>query len=110
MATPVPTAGPQHAIEIETRDGELGLRLRCNAPEGAVCRMRPPEENERESWSVDDDDLIPGDCWAVDWVDSVGIEDAVHVRGENRTLASVPVNVNYDEGVHVTTVDPEETP
>ena len=93
------TRDTYHHLVIDTRCGEPTLGLRCTAPADADCRLRPSDE--REVWSQDDDDLTSGhECWALEWVQCVGWEDAVSCDPE-ALFPLIPVCVYYDEGVHI---------
>ena len=78
------------------------LRLVCTATPGSPCRMRPADD--RESWSYDDPDLIDGECWAVEWVEGGGMETMASADGV--TWPTIPVTVEYDEGVVLAPVAP----
>ena len=82
--------------------GEVVLDLICTAAPGADCRKRPADPT-REEWSVDDPDLIDGECWAVEWVTEGGWET---VATDHAELGRIPVAVEYDEGVLVFPVAP----
>lgn len=95
-----------HSIQLVIEDGELHRRFVCTAPGDASCRRRPEDfEDGRESWTAEEATRAGFPCWAVDWVEAVGIEDALYMDGESGTvLASVPVSIAYDEGVEVTPI------
>ena len=84
---------------LDLRDGEL--RLVCTAIKGADCRKRPADD-DRESWCLDDPDLIDGDCWAVEWWDAVSGE---HCIADEPWL--IPVSVKYDDFLMVSPAAPE---
>jgi hypothetical protein len=86
-----------------TRGEVVVLNLICTAPPGADCRKRPAEP--RETWSLDDPDLIDGECWAVEWVDAVGWWDAVGT--DHTEIGRIPVAVEYGECVIVSPVEEE---
>lgn len=89
-----------HFIDSVIDGGELRHRFRCTAPEGAWCRRRPPGyDHDRESWTSDEATEPGHECWAVEWVQAAGVEDGV--IGDDCTLASVAVNVSYDEAVWI---------
>lgn len=104
---------PEHEIQVVAEYGELSLRLVCHAAKGAPCRMRPPEGDDRESWSADDEDLVDGDCWALDWIaadtfaDQVRASDALN--DATRIYATAPVAIGYDECVTVALATPQPT-
>jgi len=101
-----------HAIEIIAEDYELRLRFVCHATPGADCRRRPPEGDDRESWSPDDPGLVDGECWAVEWIREAGWDDSIiadGTRGKTEVWASLPVSVGYDEGVSVRPEMPHST-
>jgi len=101
-----------HEIQVLVEYGELSFNLVCNAPVGAPCRLRPPIDELRESWLDTDPDLVDGPCWAVEWIDAAGI-DALKPEAGLGVWASIPVKINYDEGVSVTPTDqaqPEPAP
>lgn len=99
----------EHAIEVVSEYGELSLKLVCHAVPGSPCRMRPPEGDDRESWSFDDPGLVPGECWAVEWQHDVGFVDGVRTTdtgtvADGVAWASIPVAIEYDECVMVSRV------
>jgi hypothetical protein len=94
-----------HKLEVVAEGGELRFELRCTATAGADCRMRPTDD--RESWSVGDPGLVPGECWAVDYIAAGTFEEFAQVNPEG-VIASLPVSVEYDEAVAITVV-PEHT-
>jgi len=87
-----------HKLEIVANGGELRLELRCTAVKGADCRQRPLDD--RESWNVGDPGLVDGDCWAVDYIAAGGFSDSVFMY-EDGVVASVAVNVDYEEAVNL---------
>lgn len=94
------TENHHHHVELKIEGGELHRGFTCSAPEDAPCRRRPPEPEERESWTAEEATVPGAQCWAVEWVEAVGIEDAL--RGyPDRVLASVPVSISYDDGVEI---------
>ena len=61
--------------------------------------------NGPESWSYNDPDLIDGEkCWAVEWVEGGGMETTASAEGV--TWPTIPVTVDYDEGVVLAPVAP----
>ena len=82
------------------------LCLVCTATPGSPCRKRPADD--RESWSYNDPDLIDGDCWAVEWVEAVGLEAMTSADGV--TWPTIPVTVEYDEGVVLAPAATESSP
>jgi hypothetical protein len=102
----------EHNIEVVAQDSELHLRFVCRAVSGAPCRRRPPAGDDRESWSADDPTLVDGSCWAVDWVEAVGLTDGIiagDTRGVTETWGSIPVDLSYDEAVVIAPVAPHTT-
>ena len=95
-----------HKLVVVADCGELRLELRCTAARGADCRQRPIDD--RESWNVGDPGLVDGDCWAVDYIAAGGFADSVFMH-EDGVVASVAVNVDYDEGVNLS-LALEDTP
>lgn len=89
-----------HHVNLIIDQGELHRSFTCTAPEDAPCRRRPPEPEERESWTAEGATVPGAQCWAVEWVEAVGIEDALSGYPD-RVLASVPVTISYDEGVEI---------
>lgn len=88
-----------HHIDLVIEDGEVRAKFRCTGTLDAPCRRRPPDWRERESWTHEEATESGFDCWAVDWVEWVGMEDGV--LGEDQVLASARVSVVYDEGVQI---------
>ena len=78
------------------------LRLICTATPGSPCRIRPADD--REHWHHDDPDLIDGECWAVEWVECVGMETMASADGV--TWPTIPVTVEYDEGPVIAPIAP----
>lgn len=102
------TSTNYHHVELKIDGGELHRGFVCTAPEDAVCRRRPEnyEQGIDESWTAEQATQPGWPCWAQEWVEAVGIEDAI--RGEDDlVLASVPVVVSYDEGVVIRPVNTE---
>ncbi|GAB2519643.1 hypothetical protein FB385_2669 [Paramicrobacterium agarici] len=87
-----------HYVELVIEGGELHRRFRCTAPADAWCRRRPPEP-DAERWTHEEATEPGHECWAVEWVELAGIEDAI--TGADQVLASVPVSIVYDEGVAI---------
>jgi hypothetical protein len=96
---------PYHFVQLTIQGGELHPAFVCTAPGDAVCRRRPSdfEDGARESWSAEEATEAGYPCWAVDWVEAVGIPDAIFAHPDG-VLASIPVNIRYSEGVEVTPV------
>ena len=86
-------ADSYHYVQLTVDCGELHRSFVCTAPADAPCRRDDPD----------------GDCWAETWVDAVGIEDAIGAR-QDTVLASVPVDIEYDEGVWITPTGVAFTP
>lgn len=88
-----------HTLEVVTDGGELRFEFGCSALPDAPCRRRPIDKNIGE-W--DDNTALDNgghDCWAKEWIDAVGIEDALRVSAATpRVLAQIPVNVGYADG------------
>ena len=79
-----------HYIDITIEgDGIVTPTLRCTEPSDAPCRKRQLDVN---AW-----DNGGHECWAVEWIDAVGFEEAVRLSGDYYTF-SIPVHVMYDEG------------
>lgn len=93
-----------HFIDLVIEDSYVRHEFRCTATQDAPCRRRPPDADGRESWTAEEATETGHPCWAADWVDAVGFDDAVH--GTDGTLGSVPVTVGYEEGVEVERVSP----
>lgn len=91
-----------HHVQLVIESGELHPRFVCTAPEDADCRRCPEDFDRRnqESWSSAEATKNGYPCWAVDWIDVVGIEDAI-ICPADQVLASVPVTISYDEGVEI---------
>lgn len=91
-----------HHVQLMIESGELHRSFVCTAPDDADCRRRPPgiEETGQESWTREQA-TVPGyPCWAREWVEAVGIEDAI-IGATDQVLASVPVRISYAEGVEI---------
>ncbi|MFJ4038223.1 hypothetical protein ACIPVB_09050 [Microbacterium sp. NPDC090007] len=99
-----------HHVQLKIEGGELHRGFVCTAPEDAICRRRPAgfEEGLMESWTAEQATETGWPCWAVEWVEAAGIEDAI-LGQEDGVLASVPVAISYDEGVSITPVSTHET-
>lgn len=95
-----------HYVQLIVESGELHRAFVCTAPEDADCRRRPEgfEERMRESWTAEEATKSGYPCWAKDWVEAVGIEDAIYASPEG-VLASVPVQISYSEGVEITAIE-----
>lgn len=91
-----------HHLEIDFGMRGPELRLVCTATPGSPCRMRPADD--RETWSYNDPDLIDDECWAVEWVEGGGMETMASADGV--TWPTIPVTVEYDEGVVLAPVAP----
>lgn len=90
-----------HFVELVINAGELHPNFRCAAPEDAPCRRRPPGDRyDAEFFTYEEATELGYQCWAVEWVEAVGIEDAI--IGSDGVLSSVPVGINYREGVEIT--------
>lgn len=96
-----------HHVNLTIEQGELHRSFTCTAPEDAPCRRRPPEPEERESWTAEEATVPGAQCWAVDWVEAVGIRDAIISTVDDQVLASVPVEISFEEGVGI---EPIRTP
>lgn len=95
----------EHAIEVVSEDGEISLRLVCQAVKGAPCRLRPADP-EVEEWSSDyEGELVDSECWALEWQDAVGFVDGVRSDGDG-VLTTFPVRVGCEEGVLVWPIPP----
>ncbi|MGO2188223.1 MAG: hypothetical protein ACTH4Y_08255 [Microbacterium gubbeenense] len=96
-----------HYVELTVQGSELHPRFRCDAPEDAFCRRRPPRHAEtgQESWTEEEAEVPGHDCWAEEWIAAVGIDDALRMDAADGVLASVPVDIRYDEGVEATPVN-----
>lgn len=90
---------PYHHVNLTIERGELHRTFTCTAPEDAPCRRRPPEPEERESWTAEEATVPSAQCWAVEWVEAVGIRDSLIATGEDCVLASIPVEISFEEGV-----------
>ena len=95
-----------HHVNLSIEQGELRRTFTCTAPEDAPCRRRPPEPEERESWTAEEATVPGADCWAVEWVEAVGVRDAIIATVEDRVLASVPVEISFEEGVGIEPITP----
>ena len=95
-----------HHVELKIEGGELHHGFTCTAPEDAPCRRRPKDHEQRESWTRDEATETGFPCWAVDWVDAVGIEGAI-IGYPDRVLARVPVTISYEECVSIEPITPE---
>lgn len=93
-----------HHVNLTIEQGELHRSLTCTAPEDAPCRRRPPEPEARESWTAEEATVPGGACWAVEWVEAVGIRDAIIATVDDQVLASVPVEISFEEGVGIAPV------
>ncbi|MFJ2535879.1 hypothetical protein [Microbacterium maritypicum] len=94
-----------HHVNLTIEQGELHRSFTCTAPEDAPCRRRPPEPEERESWTAEEATVPGADCWAVEWVQAVGIRDAIIATCEDRVLASIPVELSFEEGVGIAPIE-----
>lgn len=92
-----------HFLTIESeRTGEPCLEIECSEPPDAPCRRRPLDK-AMESWT--DDDALDGgghECWAVEWVQEAGFDDAVVIKPLGEPFAKMPIKITYDEGVVIT--------
>ena len=90
-----------HHVELKLQGGELQRGFTCTAPEDAPCRRRPKDADMRESWTREEATETGHPCWASEWVDAVGIEDAIIGTVEDQVLASVAVTITFEEGVGI---------
>ncbi|QEA30408.1 hypothetical protein FGL91_18755 [Microbacterium sp. CBA3102] len=97
-----------HHVELKIESGELHRGFTCTAPEDAPCRSRP-KDTLLESWSSEEATETGHQCWAVEWVEAVGIEDSIRSYPD-RILASVAVDISYEEGVNIEPITPDLTP
>lgn len=94
-----------HFLNLVVEDGEPRVTFTCTATPDALCRRRPPNEDELDGWT-DEQATEPGHpCWAADWYDHWGLEA---ITGSDGTLASVPVHIWYEEGVHFEPKTPQD--
>lgn len=89
-----------HHVELKIAHGELHTGFTCSAPEDAPCRRRPKDHDQRESWTNEEATETGFRCWAVEWVEAVGTDDAI-VGYPDAVLASVPVRISFEEGVGI---------
>lgn len=89
-----------HHVQLKIENGELTPGFTCTAPEDAPCRRRPKNHEGRQEWS-DHEATEPGfACWAIDWIAATSIGDAI-MGFPDRILASVPVEISYEEAVFI---------
>lgn len=93
-----------HALDLVIEDGSVQTRFRCASAPDASCRRRPPDADDRESWTDAEATETGHPCWAVEWVEAAGIEDAL--AGDDCDLGSVPVHIDYEECVIVEPAHP----
>lgn len=93
------TTETYHHVNLTIEQSELHRTFTCTAPEDAPCRRRPPEPYDHESYSTSEATEPGHECWAVEWVESVGIRDALIAKGHDRVLASIPVEISFEDGV-----------
>lgn len=96
-----------HHVELKIESGELHRGFTCTAPEDAPCRRRP-KDTLLESWSSEEATETGHQCWAAEWVEAVGIEDSIRSYPD-RVLASVAVDISYEEGVNIEPITPALT-
>ncbi len=92
-----------HYVQLTVESGELHRAFVCTAPADANCRRRPANWEDMESWSPSESDESGFPCWAVEFVNEAGIEDAVYAHPDG-VLASFLVSIPYADGVEVTPV------
>ncbi|MCK2031244.1 hypothetical protein [Microbacterium galbinum] len=97
-----------HHVELQIAGGELVTGFTCSAPVDASCRRRPKDHDQRESWSTEEATETGFRCWAVEWVEAVGTADAV-IGSADAVLASVPVEIHFEEGVGIDPVQTESS-
>lgn len=92
-----------HFVQLTIQSGGLHPAFVCTTPVDAACRRRPDdfEDGARESWSAEEATKAGYPCWAVEWVEAVGLPDAIFAHPDG-VLVSVPVEIRYSEGVEVT--------
>ncbi|MGU3424012.1 hypothetical protein ACLBWV_03680 [Microbacterium paraoxydans] len=90
-----------HHVELKLQGGELHRGFTCTAPADASCRRRPKDADQRESWTSEEATEPSHQCWAAEWVEAVGIEDAIIGTVEDQVLASLPVAISFEEGVGI---------
>ncbi|MGQ7313395.1 hypothetical protein ACUOFU_16940 [Microbacterium arabinogalactanolyticum] len=91
-----------HYVQLVIEGGELHRKFVCTAPADAGCRRRPEDYEERgqETWSAEEATASGYGCWAAEWVEAVGIRDAI-IGGADEVLASVPVTISFSDGVEI---------
>lgn len=99
---------PKHELVLETDgNGELRVGFKCNAPADTGCRRRPKDPGLADWDSETEMDEGGHECWAEEWISAVGIEDAIRVVGpvgSDGTLARVPIEISYEDGVLVSPI------
>lgn len=77
---------------------DLEVTFHCDNPPNAPCRRRPPKWVEDEGDSYTDEEATePGHkCWAVDWVEAIGMDDAIVA---STVLGRIPVSLSFEDGV-----------
>ncbi len=92
---------PGHFVELKIEGEKLQRGFKCTMPADAPCRRRPKDHELRESWTEEESTESGLACWAVEWVDAVGIEEAIFGGEFDGVLASVPVSIAYEECVSI---------
>lgn len=97
----------EHVIQVIADFSELKLEFVCNAVAGSPCRMRPADPGVEE-WDSDyEGKLVSSECWAVEWVSAGGWESVIAPHAG--VYATIPVSVDYDNGVVVDLIHPQTT-
>jgi len=99
----------EHVIQVVAEFGELNMKFVCNAVAGSPCKRRPANQ-DLDEWPHDyEGEMIENaECWAAEWVSAGGWESIMpDVDG---IYASIPVTVDYDDGVIVRPVEPVKIP
>lgn len=92
---------PGHFVELKIDGEKLQRGFKCTMPPDAPCRRRPKDHELRESWTAEESTETGFACWAVEWVDAVGIEEAIYGGEFDGVLASVQVSITYEECVSI---------
>lgn len=93
------------------RDG----RAVCNGDRGSKCHWYPGDDCEHESWPCGHEYVAHDECWIIQWLDAVPLEDtatddALDARDDELTWPDGDIDWEFDyEWVTWWYLDPEPT-
>ncbi|WP_182050470.1 hypothetical protein [Changpingibacter yushuensis] len=85
-----------HFLDVFSSLGYPCVAFICDEPTDAPCRTRPLS-GHLDEW--DESEPMDGGghpCWAEEWVNDIGIEDALRLPRMEEPLARIPISITYD--------------